>query len=252
MKYKKLHDHISAKKDKRSSTTRYNGLALNEETGAIYPHNPWSARRAKEQKTPYNENTVDFYFVPGDICIVNRVPLAVYDLVPFGMPGRFETRKSPKSEFTFVHELFDRYESFPGMTLRMTDGKPLDARPLDEIEYNKERLDKFNAHMEEAKRVFFVINRMGDIGFEDSRENHHKQGEPRVLEERRHILSRLFSTPLSKNKDWPKRLLPYYKHFWQNSNNRKGPSQSPNHNIVFENMVNYDIAYLYRHLGIVE
>jgi hypothetical protein len=245
MKYNKMRDHVAPKGNK--STTRYKKLMFNEQTGAIFPISWWAAKQAEEQKRKYDEHSAMFYFMPGDICIFNVVPLAAYDTVPYGMTGKFETRKSFKSEYTYIHELFDKYESFPGMKVSMIDGKPLNARLLDDISCNPKRLQEFNEYLEELKKAFFVMNRLQENEPQGgSRYSHDIQ----IMKERRELLLKLLSKPLSAQKNWADKLERFYAPFYHRASGYS--NNKPDHNRVFDNMLKFDKAALFRSLKVIE
>lgn len=248
MRYEKLLHHVTSDKIKR--TSRWRGLTVNDKTGAIFPASRYGMEQAKKEKRPYDENCVSFFFQPGDICVLNHVPLGMWDLAPYGIPGKFEARKSPKSEFTFVHELFDKYESFPGMELDMRGGKPLTARLLDDIEYNTERLKEFEKRVREIKHVLFTVNRMNDKepDFQGTRYCFSEND----VEKRRALFVKLLSKPLDKTNNWVTKLMPYYSAFYYTAKMYYDPGKKPDYNKVFDNMLRFDKAALFRELKVVE
>jgi hypothetical protein len=245
MKYDKLFKHVS---ENLKKTSRYRGLMLNKETGAIFPASAWGIENARKEKRIYNEHTAQFFFMPGNICVLNVIPLATYDLVPYGMTGKFVARRSYKSEYTYIHELFDLYESFPGMKVSMLDGKPLDARPLDKIQCDPVELKKYETRLNEIKRMFFVLNRMKD---EEPKRGVMHGSWHEENENRRDFLIDLFTRPSLTGK-WTTKLEPFYAHFYGNARGYRAANQGlPNHNNVFDNMIRFDKAALFRALKVI-
>lgn len=243
MRYQKLRDGLSTKLRK---TSRYRGLMMNE-VGAIFPGSKWHIEAAAKEGRIYSDKEAQFAFYPDDICVLNKIPLATYDLVPFGMTGKFAARQTDKSEYTYIFELFDKYEAFPAMRVSMIDGKPLEARLLNDIEYHPERLKKFKTRVKEMKNVMFVMNRMAD---ETDLDRHRKywDWEKRVKMhvDRREMMFKLLSSK-TLPKDWIKKLIPYYSWFWSSAYR-----SIKDHNKVFDNMVRYDKAALFRNLKVIE
>lgn len=245
MKYKKLHDNIAPTGKKAAN--RWRNILLNEKTGAIFPISRWAYNKAEEKKQVPTEIDSRFFFMPGNICIFNEIPISTFDLVPYGIPGKFEARKSIKSEYTYIHELFDKYESYPGMRVSMIDGKPLDARLLDKIELHPERLAQFEGQLKELKNVFFVVNRMGEK--EPERWDWTSVGgrQQTMISRRRKLLIRLLTKPLDKTSNWVKALTPFYGYFWHGSY-----TKTKQHDKVFDNMIRFDKAALFRSLKVIE
>lgn len=145
----------------------YYRLLFDPRTEHIIPVGQWRARTAKNRGlslTSIIDEQIDqddmMRFMPGNICQV-RVPANTFCLAGFGIPGKFEARTSIKTEYTYILDWYTKYECVPNMQLRMSDGKPVNARPLDKVRISKLKYREVMKIRRQKKEVYLALIKLG-------------------------------------------------------------------------------------------
>jgi len=161
MKYAKLLSRILEQKNPDTGWvygTPWYRMFYNEKTKVIYI----SSRKwiSSGQHIFGDEQNAWVRFFPDDTALIpkNQLPNSIM-LNAIGIIGKYRSRITPYAETVFVHEFTDKYEVIRNMRFAMTDGRPLNARLLSEINIDLKRKKEVDDILRGMKTVYVAAQK---------------------------------------------------------------------------------------------
>lgn len=248
MTYDELYNMIVAKHPLEGipAPRPYHTLVLDNRNGHIVPLGRWYLQIGRRDKYSLHHLIDDHYekwdtlrFLPGNICLIPGVPVNTFCLAGFNIAAKFEARKSIRSEYIYVHDWYTKYECVPNMQLRMSDGKPLNARRLDQLRIHKAKLKMVRAQLAKKKAVYLSCIKLGSR----DRSNTERIRPYTNVEDRREAWAAFFSD--DGNRGWLETFTRESNAFdYDNKFDRESYAKA------FDRMWRYDQAAVFRTLGV--
>lgn len=241
MNYQDLYREVIKAKDPQTGVrgTRWENLILDKETQFIFPASTWAMNHRQYAHRDVTQlSNANLYVRPDNVMVFaeNYRPTH-FALAPFGISGRVAARISPLSEFTYVHNLFNKYETMPNMEIDFTTGKPIKARNLKNIRINQKKLLAMRKRTKELRHVFLSMVRVGDHKESDQNKTFRDTAERRVALEAAYL----------EVDGWFADLYPHYKFFARHVDPKKDDSKRR----AFDNMLRFDQAAVFKFMGVI-